>query len=92
LALDRFALGRETITATRFLIEPRVPGLTGVAATVAGNQPDALRMWIADGRAPTLVHFEGGLYSDGPVWRVDLHRPTPGPVAVVDPGLVPERV
>ena len=72
---DRLGLGRETVTATRFLIQPRVPGLTGVAATVTGKQPDALRMWIADGRAPTLVHFEGTLYTDGPVWRIDLTGP-----------------
>jgi hypothetical protein len=72
---DRFALGRETVGATRFLVQPRVPGLAGVAATVAGKQPDVLRMWIADGRAPTLVHLEGSLYAEGPVWHVDLTGP-----------------
>ena len=52
--------------ATRYRIQPRVPGPRGLAATVLGKQPDSLSMWIAQGRAPALVRFRGSLYAGGP--------------------------
>lgn len=72
---DQYWVGPEAGTATRFLMQPKVTGLTGALATVAGKQPPDFRMWIARGKAPTLVRFEGPLYAEGPVWRVDLGRP-----------------
>jgi len=62
-------------TATRFLMTPRVRGLTGLVAKIAGNQPEPFRMWIAQGEAPVLIRFEGPLYLDGPEWRIELGAP-----------------
>jgi hypothetical protein len=62
-------------SATRFRIRPHVPGLMGALATVAGKQPPELSMWLARGRAPLLVLFEGPLYADGPTWRVEPTGP-----------------
>lgn len=67
---DRFRVGSETRPATRWVIQPEVTGVTGFFASAVGKQPEALRMWIAQGRAPALVKFEGSLYVGGPVWRV----------------------
>lgn len=72
---DPFWVGPTERRATRYLIEPRVTGVTGVVATAVGKQPPAFRMWIAQGSAPVLVRFEGPLYADGPVWRVELSAP-----------------
>jgi len=72
---DQFWIGDAERTATRFLIEPRVTGVPGTIATVIGKQPSAFRMWIAQGKAPALVRFEGPLYIDGPVWRLELSAP-----------------
>lgn len=72
---DRYWVGRTAESATRFLIQPEVTGLTGVLATMIGKQPPALRMWIAQGRAPTMVRFEGFLYMGGPSWRIELSAP-----------------
>ncbi len=72
---DRYWVGPAPDTATRFLIQPKVVGMTGAFATVTGKQPSELRMWIAQGKAPTLVRFEGPLYNDGPRWRIDLATP-----------------
>ncbi len=73
--VDRYWTGDAAAPATRYLIEPKVPGVTGVVATVIGKQPPSLRMWIAQGRAPTLVKFEGPLYVEGPPWRIELSGP-----------------
>jgi hypothetical protein len=72
---DPYWVGGAQSTATRFLIKPTVPGVKGVLATVVGKQPPEVRMWIAPPPAPGLVRFEGALYVDGPVWRVDLATP-----------------
>ena len=72
---DKFWIGDAEGTATRFRIEPRVTGVTGTIATVIGKQPPAFHMWIAQGKAPALVRFEGPLYIDGPVWRLELSAP-----------------
>jgi len=72
---DRYWIGSASHNATRFRITPRVTGATGVLATLAGKQPPAFHMWIAQGKAPTLVRFEGSLYADGPTWRTELTGP-----------------
>jgi hypothetical protein len=72
---DKFWIGDAEGIATRFRIEPRVTGMTGTIATVIGKQPPAFHMWIAQGKAPALIRFEGPLYIDGPVWRLELSAP-----------------
>jgi hypothetical protein len=73
--VDPFSVGPLGRSASRFRIEPRVTGMKGALATVVGKQPPALFMWIARGRAPLLVRFEGPLYTDGPTWRVEPTGP-----------------
>jgi hypothetical protein len=73
--MDRFWIGSASSSATRYLVQPEVRGLEGLVARLAGMQPSARRMWIAQGRAPILVKFEGPLYEDGPTWRIELTGP-----------------
>jgi hypothetical protein len=73
--VDPFEVGSLDRSASRFRIQPHVTGVKGAFATVVGKQPPALFMWIARGRAPLLVRFEGPLYSDGPTWRVEPTGP-----------------
>jgi hypothetical protein len=73
--VDRFLVGPLERSASRFLVQPHVTGLKGAFATVVGKQPPDLSMWIARGRAPLLVRFEGPLYADGPTWRVEPTGP-----------------
>jgi hypothetical protein len=72
---DVYSVGRADSSATRFVMKPEVTGLTSVVATVAGKQPEPFRMWIADGKAPALVYFEGPLCANGPIWRIGLSAP-----------------
>lgn len=69
---DRYRVGPKEDTATRYVVAPRVTGVKGALASVTGKQPTPLKVWIANGKAPTLVRFEGALYLDGPEWRIEL--------------------
>jgi hypothetical protein len=73
--VDAFGVGPLERSASRFRLQPRVTGVKGAFATVVGKQPPDLLEWIARGRAPLLVRFEGPLYSDGPTWRVEPTGP-----------------
>lgn len=72
---DPYWVGGVRTDATRFVVEPTVPGVKGVLASIAGKQPPIVRMWIAPEPAPVLVRFEGALYVDGPEWRIELSAP-----------------
>ena len=67
---DAFSVGALAGKATRFLVEPKVTGVTGVVATVIGKQPPSVRFWLTGGRTPAFVRFEGPVYADGPPWRI----------------------
>ena len=75
-ARDRYWVGSTAESATRFLVEPRVPGVRGVVASIAGKQPPSFRMWLTPDPAPALMKFEGPLYADGPIWRIIPASPT----------------
>ena len=72
---DRYWVGGTSTEATRFRLKPTVPGVKGVLATIAGKEPPEVRMWFAPDPAPVLVRFEGAMFMDGPVWRVELSGP-----------------
>lgn len=74
--------GTETIfvgplsrATTRYLVDLEIGGMMGVLASVVGKEPPDLRFWIADGPARAFVKFEGPIYLNGPVWRVELTVP-----------------
>lgn len=69
---DDFWVGGRKLTATRFVVTPRVAGVKGVVASVIGKQPTPIRFWLSTGRVPTFVKFEGPMYLGGPPWRVEL--------------------
>ncbi len=72
---DRYWIGKEARTATRFRVQPEVTGVRGIVASMAGKQPPMLHVWIAQGRAPAMVAFQGPLVMDGPVWRIEPTGP-----------------
>lgn len=72
---DPYWVGSARVEATRFVVEPEVPGVKGVLATIVGKEPPIVRMWIAPEPAPVLVRFEGALFVDGPEWRIELSAP-----------------
>lgn len=73
-----FTIGPAKYKSQLYVIEIKVPGVTGRIAPLVGKQPPAIQMWVAKSEAPTFLQFEGPLYEDGPVWRIQLAAPETG--------------
>ena len=74
--------GEETVKAqglprktSRYVAKAELGGALGAAASVTGKQPPALRYWMAGDPVPTFLRFDGPLYPEGPIWRVELVAP-----------------
>jgi hypothetical protein len=72
---ERFTIGGDTRTATRYVLKVELGGLTGLLAPLVGKQPPDSYVWILHGDAPAFLRAEQPLYSDGPVWRIELAVP-----------------
>jgi hypothetical protein len=67
---DTFRIGGETRKARRYLLDLEVPGFTGVLAKAVGKTPPDVHWWIAD-PVPAFIKFEGAMYLNGPIWRIE---------------------
>jgi len=65
-------VGGDTKRVTRYLVKLEIGGLTGVIASLIGKKPPDLRYWFVTGDVPAFVRFEGAMFLNGPVWRLDL--------------------
>ena len=59
----------------RYVAKAELGGALGAAASITGKQPPALHYWMAGDPVPTFVRFDGPLYPEGPIWRVELVAP-----------------
>jgi len=62
--------------ARRFNLHVEIGGIVGVVATIAGKQPEDIRIWVLEGDAPSFLRMRGPLYQDGPMWTTELTSPT----------------
>jgi len=69
---DTIRVGPITKTAWRYLVKLEIGGLTGVLASVVGKDPPDLRYWLMAGDVPAFARFQGAMYMNGPVWRIEL--------------------
>jgi hypothetical protein len=65
-------LGGVKKKTTRYLVKLEIGGLTGVIASVIGKDPPDVRYWLVTGQVPAFVRFEGPMFLNGPVWRLEL--------------------
>ena len=77
LGEDKFSNGTINESARHFVLKVEIPGPAGVIAPVLGKQPPDIHVWVIKGEAPVFVQFDGPLYQDGPVWRMELAKPRP---------------
>jgi len=73
---DPVIIGESRRVATRYLVDLEVGGIAGIFAAVAGKEPPDLRYWMVGGDVPAFVKFEGALFLNGPVWRIELTAPS----------------
>jgi len=69
-----FSFGTIRRNATHYLLKPQL-GILGPIASLFGKHPPDYRYWIINGEAPAFLAFEGPLYPQGPIWRVELTAP-----------------
>jgi hypothetical protein len=65
-------VGGDAKKVTRHLVKLEIGGLTGVIASLIGKDPPALRYWLVAGDVPAFARFEGAMFLNGPVWRLEL--------------------
>ena len=69
---DKVRVGPAAKKATRHLVKLEVQGLAGLIAPIIGKDPPDLRYWLVSGEVPAFVRFEGAMYLNGPVWRLEM--------------------
>jgi hypothetical protein len=69
---DRVTFAGHPKQATRYLVELEIGGLTGAVASLIGKDPPDVRYWLVLGETPAFVRFEGSMYLNGPIWRVEM--------------------
>jgi len=69
---DEVLLGGRAMKTMRSLVKLKIGGLTGVIASLIGKSPPDLRYWLVTGDVPAFVKFEGAMFLNGPVWRLEL--------------------
>ena len=74
-APDRFSVGWRGRSATHYVINVEVGGISGLIAPLIGKEPPDAHVWILPGAAPAFVKAEQTLYAGGPVWRIELTSP-----------------
>jgi hypothetical protein len=73
---DAFTLGTTARNATHYVIKVEIGGVAGFVAPLIGKQPADTHVWILQGEAPAFVKMEGPMYDGGPLWRLELARPS----------------
>ena len=72
---DTLLIGGEEREVIPFVVKIDLGGVTGLVVPLVGKEPPPMRVWILEGEAPTFLKWEGPLYSDGPVWQIELESP-----------------
>jgi hypothetical protein len=70
---DTFRIAGVARAATRYLMKLEIKGALGVLATLTGNEPPSLQYWISK-PVPGFLKFEGPMFLQGPIWRVEPSR------------------
>ncbi len=69
---DKVRVGPASKKATRHLVKLEVEGLAGLIAPVIGKDPPDIRYWLVPGEVSAFVRFEGAMFLNGPVWRLEM--------------------
>ena len=65
-------LGAHPKKVIRYVVKLEIGGLTGALASLLGKQPADLHYWFVPGDLPAFAKFEGPMFLNGPIWRLEL--------------------
>jgi hypothetical protein len=69
---EEVLLGGSAMKTMRSLVTLKIGGLTGMLAALVGKSPPDSRYWLVTGDVPAFVRFEGAMFLNGPVWRLEM--------------------
>jgi hypothetical protein len=69
---EEVLLGGRAMKTMRSLVKLKIGGLTGMFASLVGKSPPDSRYWLVTGDVPAFVRFEGAMFLNGPVWRLEM--------------------
>jgi len=72
---DPVAAGPRSLTATHFVLAPKLGAVRRVGAVVLGKSPSNFHCWMTTGDLPAFVRLEGSLYPGGPIWWIEPVSP-----------------
>lgn len=71
----KILVGGSEKTATHYVLKPILGIWLKLFASLLGRMPPDNHAWIVTADVPAFVKFEGPLYMNGPVWRIELTSP-----------------
>jgi hypothetical protein len=72
---QKVLIGGSERTATRYVLKPILGTWLKLFASLLGRTPPDNHAWIVTADVPAFVKFEGPLFMNGPVWRIELASP-----------------
>ena len=72
---QKMLVGGSEKTATHYVLKPMLGIWLKLFASLVGRMPPDNHAWIVTADVPAFVKFEGPLYMNGPVWRIELASP-----------------
>ena len=72
---QKVVVGGTEKTATHYVLKPILGTWLKLFASLLGRTPPDNHAWIVTADVPAFVKFEGPLYMNGPVWRIELTSP-----------------
>jgi len=72
---DRMLVGGSEKSAIHYVLKPVLGIWLKFFASLLGRMPPDNHVWIVTTDVPAFVKFEGQLYMNGPVWRIELTTP-----------------
>jgi hypothetical protein len=81
---DSLSIGSSKRKATHYVVKMEIGGVAGLVAPLVGKKPPDTHVWILGGETPAFVKFEGPMYAEGPIWRIELTSPN-GPPQLDEP-------
>jgi hypothetical protein len=72
---NKILVGGTEKTATHYVLKPMLGIWLKFFASLLGRMPPDNHVWIATDDVPAFVKFEGPIYMNGPVWRIELASP-----------------
>ena len=72
---QKVLVGGSEKSATHYVLKPILGFWLKLFTTLLGRTPPDNHAWIVTADVPAFVKFEGPLYMNGPVWRIELTSP-----------------